>query len=51
MAVVIQGNGNLDFKKVRVHLMEVMVEYILDNGKTISCMAKENSHGQTEKNT
>ena len=31
--------------------MEVMEEFISDNGKIINCMVKVNSHGQTERST
>ena len=51
MVVILTANGSLDYKLARVHLMEVMEEYMWDLGKTISYMEMENSHGQMEKNT
>ena len=51
MVVILMVSGSLDYKQARVHLMEVMEEYMWDLGKTISCMEMENSHGQMEKNT
>ena len=51
MAVIMMVSGSLDYKLARVHLMEVMEEFMQVLGKTISCMEMENSHGQMVKNT
>ena len=51
MVAFMKVNGKMDSNQVRVHFMEVMVEYILGPGKIISFTAKVNSLGQMVKYT
>ena len=50
MGATMMDNGITEINQVREHFMEVMEEYTRDHGKIISCMAKENSLGRTERN-